>query len=785
MASTYLTRTPSSASNRKTWTWSGWVKRSSLGALQGLFSVDTGAAESTLGFLANDTLRFYQIGQTNGLVTTQVFRDVGAWYHIVLVSDTTQSTESSRTKLYINGEQVTSFTSADYLSQNADTEFNTTNPHEIGFYSNQTGGAGYFDGYMAHVHFTDGYAYAASTFGSTATNGQWVPNLNPSVTYGTNGFFLKFTNASDLGEDSSGNNNDYTKSGSGDKVLDNPENVFATWNTAIPMNNTMTMAKGNLEGKTGSNYAAGASNTWFSTMGVSSGKWYAEFKMTQNSASYGSLVGVSYDINTNQQGSTANAQNFCQHSSMTSGWGYSNDGSWFNGGTNTGFATYTTNDIIGIALDLDNSKLYWSKNGTYQNSANPATGSNGISIDANKEYFFAISDTSLSNTFTFQANFGNPIYSIASGNADGNGEGNFEYAPPTGYLALCTNNVSSELTLPIGKGGSYMNTVLYTGNGTSQTITGVGFQPDFLWIKNRQQSDWNNLVDSIRGATKRLSSNNETAENDNAQNVSAFASDGFSVGNDSNTNANGENYVSWNWLGSNTTATNTDGSITTTVSANTTSGFSIVTFTSPASGSYTLGHGLNSAPDLVIYKCRGTTSPWWTFYTLVDGSLDYVNLSATSAGASDSAGLAVPTSTVFSLVDNYAPTSQTAVAYCFHSVEGYSKIGKYTGNGSTDGAFVYTGFRPSFFLTKPASTTGEWTMYDNTRDTFNVADHRLAANDGASEYNNGNGLIDFLSNGFKMRVNHPSNNSSGVTYLYMAFAENPFVDGSGVPVTAR
>jgi len=785
MASTYLTRTPSSASNRKTWTWSGWVKRSSLGALQGLFSVDTGAAESVLGFLADDTLRFYQTGQTNGLVTTQVFRDVGAWYHIVLVSDTTQSTESSRTKLYINGEQVTSFTSADYLSQNADTEFNTTNPHEIGFYSNQTGCAGYFDGYMAHVHFTDGYAYAASTFGSTATNGQWVPNLNPSVTYGTNGFFLKFTNASDLGEDFSGNNNDFTKSGSGDKVLDNPENVFATWNTAIPMNSTMTMAKGNLEGKTGSNYAAGASNTWFSTMGVSSGKWYAEFKMTQNSASYGSLVGVSYDINTNQQGSTANAQNFCQHSSMTSGWGYSNDGSWFNGGTNTGFATYTTNDIIGVALDLDNSKLYWSKNGTYQNSANPATGSNGISIDANKEYFFAISDTSLSNTFTFQANFGNPIYSIASGNADGNGEGNFEYAPPTGYLALCTNNVSSELTLPIGKGGSYMNTVLYTGNGTSQTITGVGFQPDFLWIKNRQQSDWHNLVDSIRGATKRLSSNNETAENDNAQNVSAFASDGFSVGNDHNTNANGENYVSWNWLGSNTTATNTDGSTTSTVSANTTSGFSIVTFTSPASGSYTLGHGLNSAPDLVIYKCRGTTSPWWTFYTLVDGSLDYVNLSATSAGASDSAGLAVPTSTVFSLVDNYAPTSQTAVAYCFHSVEGYSKIGKYTGNGSTDGAFVYTGFRPSFFLTKPASTTGEWTMYDNTRDTFNVADHRLAANDSASEYNNGNGLIDFLSNGFKMRVNHPSNNSSGVTYLYMAFAENPFVDVSEVPVTAR
>ena len=777
MASTYLTRTPSSAGNRRTWTWSGWVKRSSLGALQGLFSVDTGAAESTLGFLANDTLRFYQIGQTNGLVTTQVFRDVGAWYHIVLVSDTTQSTESSRTKLYINGEQVTSFSSAEYLSQNADTEFNTTNPHEIGFYSNQTGGAGYFDGYMAHVHFTDGYAYAASTFGSTATNGQWVPNLNPSVTYGTNGFFLKFTNASDLGEDFSGNNNDYTKSGSGDKVLDNPENVFSTFNPNDNYWANSTFSEGNCKMVTaGSGYGYPRS-----TIGLSTGKWYFEAKASSLSGNL--FVGI---VSTAQTGTEQEVG----YSANDYGYKFTS-GAIRTAGSETSYGnSISTSDILGVGIDLDNNKLYFSKNGTWQNSADPVSGSNGFSITAPSStvvgaYFPTASDINSSNSSTVQFNFGNPSFTIASGNADGNGEGNFEYAPPTGYLAICTNNVSSELTLPIGKGGSYMNTVLYTGNGTSQTITGVGFQPDFLWIKNRQQSDWNNLVDSIRGATKRLSSNNETAENDNAQNVSAFASDGFSVGNDHNTNANGENYVSWNWLGSNTTATNTDGSITTTVSANTTSGFSIVTFTSPASGSYTLGHGLNSAPDLVIYKCRGTTSPWWTFYTLVDGSLDYVNLSATSAGASDSAGLAVPTSTVFSLVDNYAPTSQTAVAYCFHSVEGYSKIGKYTGNGSTDGAFVYTGFRPSFFLTKPASTTGEWTMYDNTRDTFNVADHRLAANDSASEYNNGNGLIDFLSNGFKMRVNHPSNNSSGVTYLYMAFAENPFVDGSGVPVTAR
>ena len=189
MASTKLTRTPSSASNRKTFTWSGWVKRSGLGAIQGLFTVDTGSGESAFGFLADDTLRLYLNIASNypTIVTNQVFRDTSAWYHIAFAVDTTQSTEADRVKIYVNGSQVTSFSSASYPTQNADTDFNTTNSHEIGFYSNQTGGAGYFDGQLAHVHFTDGYAYAASSFGSTATNGQWVPNLNPSVTYGTKG----------------------------------------------------------------------------------------------------------------------------------------------------------------------------------------------------------------------------------------------------------------------------------------------------------------------------------------------------------------------------------------------------------------------------------------------------------------------------------------------------------------------------------------------------------------------------------------------------------------------
>ena len=785
MASTKLTRTPSGASNRKTFTWSGWVKRSGLGAIQGLFSVDTGSGESAFGFLADDTLRLYLNIASNypTIVTNQVFRDTSAWYHIAFAVDTTQSTEADRVKIYVNGSQVTSFSSASYPTQNADTDFNTTNSHEIGFYSNQTGGAGYFDGQLAHVHFTDGTAYAASSFGSTATNGQWVPNETPSVTYGTNGYFLKFTNASDLGEDSSGNNNDYTKSGSGDKVLDNPINVFASLNPLYKQGSP-TFSEGNTKVvlPAGDGTQGAAAN-----LAPPAGQWYWEIK--QGSSTNSSIMvreaSDKEDDLSYYQGSYA---------------GYElNDGNQNITGNTTSVygAAYAANDIIMVALDMDNNRVYFGKNGLWadgngnsnQSSLNDFVPLNGVTNGVP-----AVTNANGSASATFQFNFGNPAYAITSGNADENGYGNFEYAPPTGYLALCTKNLATELTQPIGKGGSYRNTVLFTGNGANQSITGVGFQPDLVWIKSRSNGEGHWWGDSNRGIYLRLQSSTESAEfntgpsGNDFPGVSSFDSDGFSVGRSDAANGNGNSNVAWNWRAGGSNVTNNDGTVTTTVNANTTSGFSIVTFTSPASGSYTLGHGLNSAPDLVIYKCRGTTSPWWTFYTLVDGSLDYVNLNSTAAGANDSAGLAVPTSTVFSLVNNYAPASQTAVAYCFHSVEGYSKIGKYTGNGiDNDGPFAYLGFKPSFLLVKNITNTGEWGMFDSARNTFNVVNARLAAESGGAEYSgDANRDFDFISNGFKVRNGSADVfNTSGDTFMYMAFAENPFVDSSGIPVTAR
>ncbi len=781
MASTYLTRTPSSASNRRTYTWSGWFKRSNITDANILFEARIDNDNRfDFRFGSNEKILIYgEISNSNlvYLETSAVYRDPNAWYHIVVAVDTTQSTQSDRVKIYVNGSQITSFsTSTNNLSLNQETPVNTTNVHSIG--ANTTGGAA-FDGYAAHVHFTDGTAYAASAFGSTATNGQWVPNETPSVTYGTNGYFLKFTDGSDLGEDSSGNNNDFTKSGSGDKVLDNPINVFASLNPLYKQGSP-TFSEGNTKVvlPAGDGTQGAAAN-----LAPPAGQWYWEIK--QGSSTNSSIMvreaSDKEDDLSYYQGSYA---------------GYElNDGNQNITGNTTSVygAAYAANDIIMVALDMDNNRVYFGKNGLWadgngnsnQSSLNDFVPLNGVTNGVP-----AVTNANGSASATFQFNFGNPAYTITSGNTDENGYGNFEYAPPTGYLALCTENLATELTQPIGKGGSYMNTVLYTGNGANQSITGVGFQPDLVWLKSRGNTESHWWGDSNRGIYLRLSSNNETAEfntgpsGNDYPGVSSFDSDGFGVGRSDAANGSGNNMVAWNWRAGGSNVTNNNGSITSTVNANTTSGFSVVTCAIPGSSVYTIGHGLTQAPEFIITKGRASTSAWWAFYIADDGSLDYVNFSGTGAGASDTAGLSLPTSTVFSMVSNYT-LQQTIVNYCYHSVEGYSKIGKYTGNGSTDGAFVYTGFRPSYFMTKPISTTGEWTIYDKTRDTFNVADKRLAANDNASEYNNGNGLIDFLSNGFKMRINHPSNNSSGVRYLYLAFAKNPFTDSSGVPTTAR
>jgi hypothetical protein len=340
----------------------------------------------------------------------------------------------------------------------------------------------------------------------------------------------------------------------------------------------------------------------------------------------------------------------------------------------------------------------------------------------------------------------------------------------------------------IDKPSDHFNTVLYTGNGTSQSITGIEFAPKFTWIKDRTSAGTAHILfDIIRGATYRLNSNTTNSEFSIVQSLTAFNSDGFSVGSYSEANTSGNSFVSWNWRGSDSSAvSNTSGSITSTVSANTTSGFSIVSWTADGGNATTVGHGLGSTPKIVIYKDRGSGT-WYVLYTFVDGSQDYLVLNGTNASAGlDSATYGTATSTTISNIG--FTNGNNMIAYCFADVKGYSKMGSYTGNGSTDGTFVYTGFKPAWIMIKKSSASGSgWMIFDTKRNPTNDgATLRLPANTTDSESTDH--ILDILSNGFKIRDSDATLNTSGATFIYMAFAEQPFVtstDNGSIPATAR
>jgi len=336
----------------------------------------------------------------------------------------------------------------------------------------------------------------------------------------------------------------------------------------------------------------------------------------------------------------------------------------------------------------------------------------------------------------------------------------------------------------INKPTDYFNTVLYTGNDTDDhAITGVNFQPDFVWIKGRSSAVSHNLYDVIRGANKPLRSNGTNTEFTRTDALKSFDSDGFTLDDDATSdevNNNGVTYASWNWLAGGTASSNTDGSITSSVSANTTSGFSIVSWTADGTNN-TVGHGLGQTPSIVIAKNRSATSNWDTITNVIDGSIDYLKLNLTDAKV-DLTGYTL-NSSVFSI--NY-PNTNNIIAYCFAEKKGFSKFSSYTGNGSSDGTFVYTGFKPAFVMIKQTNAgTEHWTIRDNKRQSYNLELKALFANLNYAENTSAGYGVDLLSNGFKCRGSDVACNGSGSTYIYMCFAENPIVGSNNVCATAR
>jgi hypothetical protein len=341
----------------------------------------------------------------------------------------------------------------------------------------------------------------------------------------------------------------------------------------------------------------------------------------------------------------------------------------------------------------------------------------------------------------------------------------------------------------IDKPSDYFNTVTYVANQTDDRQITVGFQPDFTWLKDRDQAVNHDLYDAVRGATKSLSINNTNAEATQTDGLKSFNSTGFTLGTGWGNQTTGDDYVAWNWLASNSTASNTDGTITSTVSANQTAGFSIVSWTGNENASSTVGHGLGSDLGMIIIKNRIDAEHWEVWHKNLTSTSDYrLLLSGTIAENNNTAFFSeAPTSTVFTPGSNNAinGSGDSMIAYCFAEKKGYSKFGKYTGNGSTDGTFVYTGFKPAFVIIKRTSSAQNWGMYDNKREPFNTNDAVLFPNLSNAETSSVNYALDFVSNGFKQRATGNQSNGSGQTYIYMAFAENPFTTSTGIPCTAR
>ena len=789
-ASAYLSRTPTSNGSRQIFTWSGWVKRGTLGSSlrSGLFnSGDTNSPLNGIQLIFfNDTLNVGATGNsTLNLASSAVYRDVSSWYHIVLAVDTTQATSTNRAKLYVNGLQITALSATTYPAQNQNFDINNTSyAMKIGA-SLDTGATVYYlDGYLTEVNFIDGQALTPSSFGSTnALTGVWQP-ARYTGTYGTNGFYLPFTDNSalttasnvGLGKDFSGNGNYWTTNNISitagatyDSMTDVPTLTSATASNFCVLNpvdkdSDITMSNGNLTATA----ATGVHNNARSTMGCgTTGYWYMEFTYT-SSISGGNAIAVGlYDpafrIDNGTHPVTSGSGFYGLYGSVTSNM-------YTNGTTpSVTVSTGSVGNILQFAYDVAGGKLWYGLNNVWYDSSggttgNPSTGSNATITTVATNRIFGLDI--VSNTINF--NFGQQP---------------FTYTPPTGFVALNTYNIP---TSTIVKGNTVMDATLYTGTGASQAVTNAGaFKPDFAWLKIRSGAANHILIDSVRGVTNYLNSNTTNAEASSADQFLSFNSNGFTVGANTtggNTNQSGSTYVGWQWqAGQGSSSSNTNGTITSTVSVNASAGFSVVTFAaSVALSPQTVGHGLGVAPSLIFVKSRSSSAGGWYTYHSAIGATQLLQLNLTSAQQTTSGpwNNTAPTSSVFTLGGSYFPdaTSTTYVAYCWTPIAGFSAFGSYTGNGSTDGPMIYTGFRPKFVMVKCSSSdlsgAAHWAIEDSSRSTYNAADAILYANLSNAE---GSGEpVDFLSNGFKIRNTVARWNSSGATFIYMAFAESPF-----------
>ena len=870
--SAQLERTPSSNGNRRTFTVSAWVKRGVLGTEQHICSSWDGSSTDNnsmweFRFLTANTLSV-SLYTTNVLITNRTFEDTSKFYHVLMAVDTTQATANDRVKLYVDGDEITSFSTdnrSSAVSQNFDTAFNNT--ADACVVGNRKGASLYFDGYMAEVNMIDGQALLPASFGQTDTStGRWIPSVvkpyptttttftvtvadvsgnkyyidssqqatvtliegatyrfdqsdssnsghplrfsttsdgthgggteftsgvttvgtpgssgayteitvptstatlyyyctqhsgmggtaNTQDQYGTNGFRLQFGTSSAMGTDTA-NSNDFSLNNidATNQTTDSPTQNFATFDPNDDTG-TMPLSEGNRE-VTQSGSSSGAIR---GTLAPSSGKYYFEFTAISVAGSDGQ-GGVGIQLKNESVDAATSIATIGANTYI-----YRDDGYMINDGDgNSGFTNYGSGAIIGVALDLDNNKLYFSyssgagTDGVFENSGDPVAGTGAIyTLPSNQRF---------APYLVFKGSSGQN-YSLNTGQTS------FNTTPPTGFSALQQDNLPE----------------------TAKGVSGL------VWMKNRDAADNHQWYDSSRGKHIYFKTNSTAAESTATDGLQKFLAGGQQIEDNAEINTAGESIVSWNWVCNGATeVTNNDGSNTTTVQANTTAGFSIVKFTPPSSGfdAITYGHGLTQTPEWFLWKRRNSSMRFLCYhksaYEASNGG-HAMELSASNANSafnvefgSTAVFTSAPTATTFALRNNSVTAGGAEhMAYCWHSVDGFSKFGKYTGNGSSDGTFVATNFSPSFVMIKSSSHATSWYVFDNKRNPINPAGKRLVADGTFVEDAGTTEAFDFLSNGFKLRNTSSGTNGSGRTYIYMAFAENPFVGDGTSPVTAR
>lgn len=748
--SAYLSRTSgASPTSKRTFTYSAWIKAApSLSSSTQIALVSSSANNGMIGWniVSFGGRLFIRNDAANDIQFSGLFRDPSAWGHLVVAIDTTQATSSDRVKVYWNGVAMT-YLSGTYPSLNYDSYLNAAST-AYRIMSDTVNGT-YVDGYLAEMNFIDGQALTPSSFGQTdSATGVWVPKAYAG-TYGTNGFYLKFADASAatataIGKDSSGNGNNWTPSGisvtSGttfDQMLDTPTLNYAVWSPIDRGDTGLDVTNGNL-GYTISNAVSGLCRATFA---ASTGKWYWEMTAGANWTA-SPQHGIS-PVTASNTGDATAGNGYGWESAATSrlfanGAAVSNYGTQINSG-----------DVLMIAVDFDAGKIWYGRNGTWFGSpaGDPAAGTN--------------QSQTITTGVTYAPMFGRDSSNATTTNFVNFGQRAFAYTPPSGFKALNTANLP---TPSIKKGSLYMDATLRTGTGATASVSSLGFQPDLVWIKSRSAATDHGLYDAVRGVQKQLESNTTTAETTEATGLTAFSSNGYTVGALAQLNTSAATYVDWAWK---------EGA---------TPGFDIVTYVGNGTNR-TISHNLGAVPKLIILRSREATNTGrWTVQHGYYGSARYAYLNETFAFDTANANLrwnsTDPTSSVFSIgtSSDVNHTSDNYVGYLWSEIEGFSKFGSYTGNGSTDGPFVWCGHRPRWLMIKDATTANlGWRIYDTVRETFNEMGGGLEASSAAAEnYATSVRAIDVLSNGFKIRVSASGMNGSGVVFVFAAFAENPF-----------